>query len=108
MEARADAARMLSLTSRRNAVLQCAASSHVNGGTRRVFVCPGRDALAMMAIPQAGIEAFSPGATAVPVTMPPSADHARVMRRIRESVSYRVASHLFTTKKRSGAALTES
>lgn len=36
----------------RNAVLIAAASSKVSGGTKRVFVRPGAEALAMMAMPQ--------------------------------------------------------
>ena len=37
--------------SRRNAVLYCAASSNVSGGTSLVFVRPGIDAFAITAIP---------------------------------------------------------
>ena len=36
----------------RNAVLSAAASSKVSGGTKRVLVRPGAEALAMMAMPQ--------------------------------------------------------
>src|SRR5262249_56403723 len=61
---------MLSATSRRNAVLHCAASSNVSGGTKRVLVRPAIDALAITAIPQVGIAALSTSATAVRMTPP--------------------------------------
>jgi hypothetical protein len=57
------------------------------------------DALAMTAMPQAGIEAFSLPGTAVGMAMPP---HVPIMLAsrdaIRESVSRGVASLLFTRK----------
>src|SRR5262245_36072468 len=68
MDARLAAPRMLSATSRRKAVLQAAASSKVSGGTRRVLVRPGAEALAITAIPQAGIEARSLGRTVVRIS----------------------------------------
>src|SRR5213592_408554 len=61
---------MLSAISRRNAVLHCAASSNVRGGTKRVLVRPAIDALAITAIPQVGIAALSISATAVRMTPP--------------------------------------
>src|SRR5260370_776855 len=50
MLANAAADKMLSAASRRKTVLSIAASSSVSGGTRRVFVFPGIEALAMTAI----------------------------------------------------------
>src|SRR5215467_6306335 len=44
--------RMLSAASRKNTVLSVAASFSLSGGTNRVFVLPGIDALAMTAIAQ--------------------------------------------------------
>jgi hypothetical protein len=52
MLASAAADRMLSAASRKNTVLSVAASSSLRGGTNRVFVLPGIDALAMTAIAQ--------------------------------------------------------
>src|SRR6516225_5149460 len=52
MLASAAADRMLSAASRKNTVLSVAASSSLKGGTSRVFVLPGIDALAMTAIAQ--------------------------------------------------------
>src|SRR5262249_24291039 len=52
MLASAAADRMLSAASCRNTVLRVAASSSLSGGTSRVFVLPGIDALAMTAIAQ--------------------------------------------------------
>jgi hypothetical protein len=49
MLADAAADKMLSAASRRKTVLSVAASSSVNGGTSRVFVLPGIEALAMTA-----------------------------------------------------------
>src|SRR4051812_4760058 len=74
---------MLSATSRRNAVLQAAASSNVNGGTRRVFVRPGLDALAITAIPQAGIEARSLLGTVVRISSQTSRPIRRWLRAFR-------------------------
>src|SRR4029077_5225281 len=45
---------MFSAISRTNAVLHCAACSKLRGGTKRVLVRSGTDALAIAAIPQAG------------------------------------------------------
>src|SRR5215471_6695976 len=50
---------MLSATSRRKAVLHCAAWSKVSGGTNRVLVRRATEALAITAMPQAGTEALS-------------------------------------------------
>src|SRR6266436_5540084 len=61
---------MLSAISRRNAVLHCAASSNVRGGTKRVLVRPGIDALAITAIPQVGTAALSVSAKAVRMAPP--------------------------------------
>src|SRR6516225_4754552 len=70
IEASAEAARMLSAISRRNAVLHCAASSNVSGGTKRVLVRPAIDALAITAIPQVGIPVLSISAMAVRMIPP--------------------------------------
>src|SRR6516225_2139449 len=61
---------MLSAISRRNAVLHCAASSNVSGGTKRVLVRPAIDALAITAIPQVGIAVLSISAMAVRMIPP--------------------------------------
>src|SRR5262249_56874201 len=68
---------MLSAISRRNAVLHCAASSYVRGGTNRVLVRPAIDALAITAIPQVGTAALSISATAVRMTPPMPRDPPR-------------------------------
>src|SRR5262245_2313193 len=84
MDACADAARMLSAMSPRNAVLQRAASSKVSGGTRRVLVRPGIEAFAITAIPQVGIDVFSLRAVAVRMAAPTACDKpgdARLVRR---------------------------
>src|SRR5258708_30328211 len=60
--------------SRRNAVLHLAASSNVRGGTKRVFVHPGNDALAITAIPQVGTRPLSMSATAVGMVPPRELD----------------------------------
>src|SRR5262245_30730030 len=52
MLASAAADKMLSAASCKNTVLSLAASSSLSGGTSRVFVLPGIDALAMTAIAQ--------------------------------------------------------
>src|SRR5262249_27733912 len=78
---------MLSAISRRNAVLHCAASSYVRGGTRRVLVRPAIDALAITAIPQVGTAQLSISATAVRMTPPMPRDpprYAGLVRRGRE------------------------
>src|SRR6266478_9523818 len=67
---------MLSAISRRNAVLHCAASSNVRGGTKRVLVRPGIDALAITAIPQVGTAALSVSAMAVRMTPPMPRDNS--------------------------------
>src|SRR5262245_59654630 len=74
---------MLSAISRRNAVLHCAACSNVRGGTRRVFVRPAIDALAITAIPQVGTAALSVSATAVRMTPPMPRDPRRYPRLVR-------------------------
>src|SRR5258708_23732546 len=67
---------MLSAISRRNAVLHCAASSNVRGGTKRVLVRPGIHALAITAIPQVGTAALSVSAMAVRMTPPMPRDNS--------------------------------
>src|SRR6266481_6436548 len=67
---------MLSAISRRNAVLHCAASSNVRGGTKRLLVRPGIDALAITAIPQVGTAALSVSAMAVRMTPPMPRDNS--------------------------------
>src|SRR5215470_2505541 len=62
--AAAEAARILSATSRRKAVLNCAASSEVSGGTSLVLLRPGIEAFAMTAMAQ--------GLSATIVPMSPS------------------------------------
>src|SRR5215470_10681509 len=52
MLASASAERILSAASRKNTVLSVAASCSLRGGTSRVFVLPGIDALAMTAMAQ--------------------------------------------------------
>src|SRR5215831_5198100 len=71
---------MLSAISRRNAVLHCAASSNVSGGTKRVLLRPAIDALAITAIPQAGTAVLSISATAVRMTPPMPRDLPRYPR----------------------------
>src|SRR5215472_2401918 len=78
---------MLSAISRRNAVLHCAASSNVRGGTKRVLVRPAIDALAITATPQVETAVLSISATAVRMTPPmprgPST-YPRLVRRDRK------------------------
>src|ERR1700693_5692202 len=62
---RAAAARFAA-ASFRKAVLRAAASCTDNGGTRRVFVCPGTDALAMTAMAQEQSEPDRSGMLQVP------------------------------------------
>src|SRR5258707_5179911 len=76
---------MLSAISRRNAVLHCAASSNVRGGTKRVFVRPAIDALAITAIPQVGIAALSISATAVRMTPPMPREPSTYPRLVRRN-----------------------
>src|SRR5437016_14544155 len=61
---------MLSATSRGNAVLHRAAWSNVSGGTKRVLVRPGTEALAITAMPQAETEGLSLPRTALRMTTP--------------------------------------
>src|SRR5712691_11629186 len=77
MDACAAAAWMLSAISRRNAVLNCPASSNDSGGTRRVLVLPGADAFAITAIPQAGIVVRSARGTAIGMASPEFPDKIR-------------------------------
>src|SRR6516165_1377380 len=71
---------MLSAISRRNAVLHCAASSNVRGGTKRVLLRPAIDALAITAIPQVATAVLSISATAVRMTPPMPRDPPRYPR----------------------------
>src|SRR5215475_12560581 len=61
---------MFSAISRTNAVLHCAACSKLRGGTKRVLVRPGTDALAIAAILQAGTLALPRSTTALRITTP--------------------------------------
>src|SRR5256885_15614601 len=98
---------MLSAISRRNAVLHCAASSNVRGGTKRVLVRPAIDALAITAIPQVGIAALSISATAVRMTPPvprhPST-YPRLVRRGGEKASMAPAERVARGDKPAPAA----
>ena len=61
---------MFSAISRTNAVLHCAACSKLRGGTKRVLVRPGTDALAIAAIPQTGTLALPRSTTALRMITP--------------------------------------
>src|ERR1700757_4073945 len=102
---------MLSAISRRNAVLHCAASSNVRGGTKRVLVRPAIDALAITAIPQVGIAALSISATAVRMT-PPMPRHPstypRLVRRDRKKQFMPPGQSVDRAKAGSGGPLTDT
>src|SRR5262245_7004510 len=83
MEARAEAARMLSAISRRNAVLQRGASSDVSGGTSRVLLSRVIEALATHANRQVGIDEASLRPSAVRMAAPTAGDKPGDARLVR-------------------------
>src|SRR5215471_7280783 len=96
---------MFSAISRTNAVLHCAACSKVRGGTNRVLVRPGTDALAIAAIPQAGTLALPRSRTALRMTTPIPRDTpsgARLVQRNSQQELRHIAS-LLCRGKRGGA-----
>src|SRR5262249_27344293 len=88
---------MFSAISRTNAVLHCAACSKVKGGTNRVLVRPGTDALAIAAIPQAGTLALP---TALRMTTPIPRDTPSGARLVQRNSQQRFAPHRQPTGSR--------
>src|SRR5262249_18800958 len=84
---------MFSAMSRTNAVLHCAACSKVRGGTNRVLVSPGTDALAIAAIPQAGTLALPRSRTALRMTTPIPRDTPSGARLVQRNSQQRFAPH---------------